>query len=87
MPDLILVDGGKGQLSAALKVLKRVKIKLPVAALAKEHEHLFIPGKSLPIMLAKNSSALYLLKQIRDEAHRFALAYHRKLRKKKIIHD
>ncbi|MCK4648085.1 excinuclease ABC subunit C, partial [bacterium] len=87
MPDLILVDGGKGQLSAALKVLKRLKIKLPVAALAKEYEHLFIPGKSLPIMLAKNSSALYLLKQIRDEAHRFALAYHRKLRKKKIIHD
>ncbi len=84
MPDLILVDGGKGQLSAALKVLKRLKIKLPVAALAKEYEHLFIPGKSLPIMLAKNSSALYLLKQIRDEAHRFALAYHRKLRKKKM---
>ena len=87
MPDLILVDGGKGQLSAALKVLKRLKIKLPIAALAKEYEHLFIPGKSLPIVLAKNSSALYLLKQIRDEAHRFALAYHRKLREKKIIHD
>jgi len=87
MPDLILIDGGKGQLSVVLKVLKRLKIELPVAALAKEYEHLFIPGKSLPIILAKNSSALYLLKQIRDEAHRFALAYHRKLRKKKIIHD
>lgn len=87
LPDLILIDGGKGQLSAALKVLKRLKIKLPVAALAKEYEHLFIPGKLPPIILAKNSSALYLLKQIRDEAHRFALAYHRKLRKKKIIHD
>ena len=87
MPDLILIDGGKGQLSVALKVLERLRIKLPVAALAKEYEHLFIPGKSLPIILAKDSSALYLLKQIRDEAHRFALAYHRKLRKKKIIHD
>ncbi len=84
IPDLILVDGGKGQLGAALKVLERLKIKLPVVALAKEYEHLFIPGKSLPIILTKNSSALYLLKQIRDEAHRFALAYHRKLRRKKI---
>ncbi len=87
LPDLILVDGGKGQLSTASKVLKRLRVELPVAALAKEYEHLFIPGRSLPIILAKNSSALYLLKQIRDEAHRFALAYHRKLRKKKIIHD
>lgn len=87
LPDLILVDGGKGQLGAALKVLKRLRIRLPVAALAKEYEHLFIPGRPLPIILAKNSSALYLLKQIRDEAHRFALAYHRKLRKKKLVHD
>ena len=87
MPDLILVDGGKGQLGVASKVLKRLKIKLPVAALAKEYEHLFIPGRAHPIILAKNSSALYLLKQIRDEAHRFALTYHRKLRRKKIIHD
>ena len=85
LPDLILVDGGKGQLSITLKVLRKLKIELPVAALAKEYEHLFIPGKSLPIILAKNSSALYLLKQIRDEAHRFALAYHRKLRRKKIV--
>ncbi len=85
LPDLILVDGGKGQLSATLRVLKKLKIKIPVAALAKEYEHLFIPGRSVSIILAKNSSALYLLKRIRDEAHRFALAYHRKLRKKKII--
>jgi len=87
LPDLILVDGGKGQLGVASKVLKRLRLRLPVAALAKEYEHLFIPGRSHPIILARNSSALYLLKQIRDEAHRFALAYHRKLRKKKIIHD
>ncbi len=87
LPDLILVDGGKGQLGTVLRTLKKLKIKLPVAALAKEYEHLFIPGRSLPIILAKNSSALYLLKQIRDEAHRFALAYHRKLRKKKLVHD
>lgn len=85
LPDLILVDGGKGQLNIVLKVLNGLKIRLPVAALAKEYEHLFIPDRSLPIILAKNSSALYLLKQIRDEAHRFALAYHRKLRKKRAL--
>ncbi len=85
LPDLILVDGGKGQLSAALKVLKRLRIKIPVAALAKEYEHLFISGRSHPIILARDSSALYLSKQIRDEAHRFALAYHRKLRRKRIV--
>ncbi len=87
LPDLILVDGGKGQLNTVLRTLKKLKIKLPVAALAKEYEHLFIPGRSLPLILARNSSALYLLKRIRDEAHRFALAYHRKLRKKKLVHD
>lgn len=84
LPDLILIDGGKGQLNAASKVLKRLRVELPVASLAKEYEHLFIPGRPHPIILAKNSSALYLLKQIRDEAHRFALTYHRKLRRKKI---
>jgi excinuclease ABC subunit C len=87
LPDLILVDGGKGQLSASLKVLERLKLKVPVVALAKRYEHLFLPSRKKPVILPRDSGALYLLKEIRDEAHRFALAYHKKLRTKKITRD
>jgi len=85
LPDLLLVDGGKGQLSVALQVLREFKLDLPVAALAKEHELLYVPNSESPIALPFNSPALHLLQRIRDEAHRFALKYHRKRRTQKAL--
>jgi excinuclease ABC subunit C len=84
LPDLLLVDGGKGQLGRAVTVLERFGLqdKIPVAGLAKQHEELFIPGQSKPIMLPRQSQGLYLIQRIRDEAHRFAITSHRKLRTK-----
>jgi excinuclease ABC subunit C len=86
LPDLILVDGGKGQLSSALKVLKELGIKeeVPVLGLAKRKEEVFLPGKSRAISLPPDSESLRLLQRIRDEAHRFAHTYHRDLREKKV---
>lgn len=81
-PDLILVDGGRGQLNIAKEVLDSLNIKTGVIGLAKEFEQVFIPGVSIPIILPNNSSALHLLQSVRDEAHRFAVTYHRKLREK-----
>jgi excinuclease ABC subunit C len=86
MPDLIIIDGGKGQLSTAVSVLRRHDLThTPVIGLAKRLEEIFLPGKPKPIRLPENSIALYLLQRIRDEAHRFAIAYHRKLRSKGAI--
>ncbi|MCZ7398752.1 MAG: excinuclease ABC subunit UvrC [Candidatus Methanoperedens sp.] len=84
MPDLVLVDGGKGQLNAALSALSRIGLKLNTAALAKEFEYIFLPEREAPVILPRDSQALKLLQRIRDEAHRFALGYHRKLRGKKL---
>ncbi len=84
MPDLVLIDGGKGQLNAALSAISRIGLKLNTAALAKEFEYIFLPEKDDPVILPKDSQALKLLQRIRDEAHRFALGYHRKLRGKKL---
>ncbi|MGO9388458.1 MAG: excinuclease ABC subunit UvrC [Methanobacterium sp.] len=84
-PDLIVVDGGKGQLNVALTVLKLLNLtNIPVIGLAKEFEHIFIPDVSTPIILPPNSNALHLLQRIRDEAHRFAINYHKKLRSKMV---
>ncbi|MDO9627348.1 MAG: excinuclease ABC subunit UvrC [Methanobacteriaceae archaeon] len=84
-PDLILVDGGKGQLKIAVEVLKSLKLNMiPVIGLAKEFEHIFIPQMNEPIILPPNSQALFLLQRIRDEAHRFAVSYHRNIRSKEI---
>ena len=84
-PDLIVVDGGKGQLNIALTVLKLLNLtNIPVIGLAKEFEHIFIPDVSTPIILPPNSNALHLLQRIRDEAHRFAINYHKKLRSKMV---
>lgn len=85
MPDLVIVDGGKGQLSTVVEVLKKYDLKLPIIGLAKRIEEIFLPGKSTPILLPQNSIALYLLQRIRDEAHRFAITYHRKLRSKSAV--
>lgn len=84
-PDLIVVDGGKGQLNVALTVLKLLNLtNIPVIGLAKEFEHIFIAEVSAPIILPPNSNALHLLQRIRDEAHRFAINYHKKLRSKMV---
>ena len=84
LPDLLVVDGGKGQLSRAVKVVKEYDNvdDMTVVGLAKEHELIFMPGKDLPVELPRNSQGLYLMQRIRDEAHRFAITAHRKMRKK-----
>lgn len=82
-PDLLLIDGGKGQLSAVVEVLEELDMTgLVVAGLAKEHEWLYLPNQSEPIVLPANSPALHLIQRIRDEAHRFAVTYHRQRRAK-----
>ncbi len=82
MPDLVIVDGGKGQLSSALAAMKALEVEVPIAGLAKENEELFVPDRSLPVILPRDSQALYLLQRIRDEAHRFAITYQRSKRTK-----
>lgn len=81
-PDLIMVDGGRGQLNVAKEVLNSLDIKTGVIGLAEEFEQIFIPDVSNPLILPKDSTALHLLQSVRDEAHRFAVTYHRKLRQK-----
>jgi excinuclease ABC subunit C len=81
-PDLIIIDGGKGQLSSALSVIRAVT-DTPVISIAEEFEHIFREGMSEPLILPPYSQSLYLMKRIRDEAHRFAITYHRKLRSKR----
>jgi excinuclease ABC subunit C len=83
LPDLVLIDGGKGQLSAAREVLESMALgAVPTFGLAKEHEELFQPGESEPIRLPLDSEALFLVQRIRDEAHRFAITFHRVVRRK-----
>ena len=82
------MDGGKGQLSAAREAMEEAgAAAVPTVGLAKEREELFLPGQSEPVMLPRNSQGLYLVQRIRDEAHRFALAYHQRLRKEAGLHS
>ena len=84
MPDLVIIDGGRGQVSAAKEVLDELGLHdLPLAGLAKEREELFLPGAASPVVLPPTSAALYLVQRLRDEAHRFAITYHRDLRSKR----
>ena len=84
MPDLIIIDGGKGQLSSALEIIRGAgHLMVPVVGLAKQFEYIFVEGSSEPVILPRNSQALYLIERIRDEAHRFAITYHRSLRGKR----
>jgi excinuclease ABC subunit C len=84
MPDLVVIDGGKGQVSAAQEVLDELGLHdLPMAGLAKEREELFLPGRADPVLLPATSPALFLVQRLRDEAHRFAITYHRQLRAKR----
>ena len=86
LPDLIMVDGGKGQLSSACEVLNELSLQSqPIISLAKRLEEVYVPDKSDPVPIPKTSSALRLLQQIRDEAHRFAITFHRSLRDKRTL--
>jgi len=93
LPDLIIVDGGKGQLNVAVRVLKSFKLDLPVLAVSKGQglrsaqapDKIFFPGEKKPLELSLSSPALHIIKRTRDEAHRFAIAYHRKLRGKRVL--
>ena len=83
LPDLVIVDGGKGQLNAALLAMADQDVEhIQAIGLAKKQEEVFLPGRSKPVLLPRGSEGLYLLQRIRDEAHRFAISYHRQLRKR-----
>jgi len=85
LPDLLLIDGGKGQLSAALAALDRLGVEMPAAGLAKREEEVFVPGRSAPILLPRSNPGLKLLQRARDEAHRFGLRSHRRARGKRAL--
>jgi excinuclease ABC subunit C len=85
LPDLLLIDGGKGQLSAALSALDRIGVQMAAASLAKREEQVFVPGRSAPIVLARTNAGLKLLQRARDEAHRFGLKSHRRARGKRAL--
>ena len=84
-PSLVLIDGGAGQLGRAVKVLDELELDIPVIGLAKRMEEVYLPGRPEPIRIPRDAEALYLLQQVRDEAHRFAITYHRNLRSKSMI--
>ncbi len=85
IPDLIVIDGGKGQLSVVVEVLKKANVKIPVIGLAKRIEEIFQPHKSKPIILSHKDPSLQLLQRLRDEAHRFGITFHKSLRSKQAI--
>ena len=86
-PDLMIIDGGKGQLSSVMEIIKELGIEgIDVVSLAKRNEEVFLPEQSESVILPRNSSALFLFQRIRDEAHRFAITYHRNLRSKALKH-
>ena len=84
LPDLILIDGGKGQLNASMKSLESLGLKLSCISLAKENEEVYTPKNKNPVIIPKNQSSLKILQYARDEAHRFGVAYNRTLQKNQI---
>lgn len=84
-PSLLLVDGGAGQLSRAVKVVDALGLEIPVAGLAKRMEEVYLPGRAEPVRIPRGEEALFLLQQVRDEAHRFAVSYHRSLRGRRMV--
>ena len=89
LPDLVIIDGGKGQLGIAVEVLQEFGLedRIPIVGLAKREEEIFRPGETTPLWLKRGSQALYLVQRIRDEAHRFGVTYHRNLRSKAQTHS
>ncbi len=86
-PDLIIIDGGKGQLSYAKASLDEIGVKIPIISVAKREEEIFVPGFSTPIPMKRSEKASLFIQEIRDEAHRFAITYNRLLRSKEISDD
>ena len=84
-PDLIIIDGGKGQLSSVIAVKDEFGLDIDIVSLAKREEEVFLPNKKTPVILARNSASLHLFQRIRDEAHRFAITYHRQKRSKSML--
>ena len=84
-PSLVLIDGGPGQLGRAVKVLDELDLSIPVVGLAKRMEEVYVPGHPDPVRIPRDQPALHLLQRVRDEAHRFAITYHRQLRGKRMI--
>jgi excinuclease ABC subunit C len=84
-PSLVVIDGGKGQLGRAVGVLEEFGLDIPVVGLAKKLEEVFVPGRSEPIIIDRGEESLYLLQRVRDEAHRFAITYHRQLRARSMV--
>jgi excinuclease ABC subunit C len=85
MPNLIIIDGGRGQLNYALMELEKLNVKIPIISIAKKFEEIYIPGYMQPLRLAKKDKALQFIQEIRDEAHRFAIKYNRLLRRKEMV--
>ncbi len=85
LPDLIIIDGGRGQLNFALQELEKLDLKIPIISIAKQFEEIYVPGRILPLKISKKDKALQFIQEIRDEAHRFAIKYNRLLRKKELI--
>ena len=85
MPNLVIIDGGLGQVNAAIKEHTKLGLRIPIIGIAKKFEEVYLPGLHTPLHLSKKSKALQLIQQVRDEAHRFALKYNRLLRKKELI--
>src|SRR5438552_12544094 len=86
-PSLIVVDGGRGQLSVAERVLAEDGLSIPAIGLAKRLEEIYLPGQPEPLRIPRGSEALFLLQHLRDEAHRFAITYHRQKRAKRSLHS
>jgi excinuclease ABC subunit C len=86
-PDLIIIDGGKGQLSSALSELQKIGEKIPIISIAKRDEEIYFPGLKIPVKLSKKEPALQFIQEIRDEAHRFAIKYNRLLRSKRLVNE
>lgn len=87
LPDLVLIDGGKGQLAAAVQAAQSAGVSVSLAGLAKREEEIFVPGREEPVRLLRSDPALHWLQRVRDEAHRFAISYHRLLRKKRLLEE
>jgi excinuclease ABC subunit C len=85
LPDLIIIDGGKGQLSSSLETLRELDVNLPTVGLAKENEEIFLPENPVPVILPRDSQALFLVQRVRDETHRFAITFHRQKRGKSAL--
>ena len=85
LPDLINIDGGKGQLAAAIQELGRLRVQIPVISIAKEREEIYVHGLDQPLSIKRDDKALLFVQEIRNEAHRFAINYNRLLRQKALI--